>query len=279
MSDELQLANRGIALARTLKNIFRDQYDELEKSELTTEFNFSTQIASLLWSYENLPILSENLLLIPSLLKIEIDINKCFQEEFLVRGGASKLELEWSNPDSSNEIDYGSLPSNAIGTYEELWERLKGSSSRFPFLDIYSLLEKLQRQDVNIILKLSLSIYKNRINENFMIDKHNSQNIICFLFPESLLLGLKSSSLETFEKEFYKHGKRTVIIVFGFSGYLKGDYLSICGYDNLNDISNEIIEPLPNEILQKANKSLNLRLYHSSGTFPVEYLYVFSSPR
>lgn len=272
MSDELQLANRGIALARTLKNIFRDQYDELEKSELTTEFNFSTQIASLLWSYENLPILSENLLLIPSLLKIEIDINKCFQEEFLVRGGASKLELEWSNPDSSKEIDYGSLPSNAIGTYEELWERLKGSSSRFPFLDIYSLLEKLQRQDVNIILKLSLSIYKNRINENFMIDKHNSQNIICFLFPESLLLGLKSSSLETFEKEFYKHGKRTVIIVFGFSGYLKGDYLSICGYDNLNDISNEIIEPLPNEILQKANKSLNLRLYHSSGTFPVEYL-------
>jgi hypothetical protein len=273
MSNELELANQGIALAHTLKDVFRDQYEELATSELTTKFDFSTQISTFLWAYENLPVLSECLISIPSLLKLEINIDGCFKEAFLVRSSTSKLELEWSNPDLSKEIDYGSLPSNAIGTYEVLWNRLKGnSSSRFPFFDIFSLLEKLQQQGVNIILNLNLSIYKNRINENFMLNKKDCQNIVCFLFPESLLLELKSSSLETFENEFYKHGKRTVIIVFGFSGYLKGDYLSICGYDNLNNISNEIIEPLNNQILQKANKSLDLRQYHSSGTFPVEHL-------
>ena len=208
----------------------------------------------------------------PVVLKINID--NCFQEDFLIWCNASKLYLEWSDPDSSKEIDYGSLPPNAIGIYEELWEKLKGSSTRFAFLDIYSLIEKLQQHGSNIIIYLNLQIYKHRINETFLLNNNsdNCQNIICFLFFKSLLLNLKSSSIETFEKEFYIHGKRTVIIVFGYTGYLKGDYLSICGYNTLNYAFQEIMAPLANDILENANKSLSLRQYHSSGRFPVSQL-------
>lgn len=272
MSEKLELANRCISLAHVLKNLFEEQYEEMVKLESASQFDFSTNISNLKWIKENLPILSKNLLLIPSLLKLEIDINDCFEEEFRVRG-TSKLELEWINPDSSKEIYYGSLPSAAITPYEEVWKNLKNeSTSRFSFSDMYALLEKIKSCGANIQLMITLSVSKNRINEDLVANDTNYQNIICYLFPESLISNLKSISLETFENEFYKHGKRTVIPVFGLSGYLRGDFLSIIGYDYINNLLSEVNNPISDEIIQKANKSLNLRKYHSSGNFPTNYL-------
>ena len=71
MSEKLELANRCISLAHVLKNLFEEQYEEMVKLESASQFDFSTNISNLKWIKENLPILSKNLLLIPSLLKLE----------------------------------------------------------------------------------------------------------------------------------------------------------------------------------------------------------------
>ena len=77
MSDKLELTNRIIALVRTLRSLFEDRYTEMVKGESVFQFNFSTQITDLSWVNTNLPVLSENLLSIPALLKLEINIDKC----------------------------------------------------------------------------------------------------------------------------------------------------------------------------------------------------------
>jgi len=272
MSDKLQILNRYASLVNTLNELFKEQRDELVKGELILQYNFSTKIDDLLWLKKNLPILSESLLNIPSNLKLKIAIQDCFCEEFRVRGDTSKLELEWVNPDQSKEVFYGELPEGAIGTYDELWKRLKEGSTSFPIAEVYMPIEKLNMEGARLDIQLTILIHKKRINEDLILTNIDRQNIISFLFPEALVSILNSISLETFENDFYNHGTRAVIPIFGFSGYLKGEYLTICGNNYIGTLQSDLSESLSDEALSKANKSLNLRQYHSLGLFPTKYL-------
>ena len=190
-----------------------------------------------------------------------------------IRRGDSELELEWANPDLLKDVDYGSLPSTSTSVYDKLWAKLKEGSPGIPFVDIYNFLINLKDVGARISFQLNLQINKLSINEDIKtINKNTNQNIMCFLFPSSFLSIIRSISLETFENEFYRHGLRLIIPIFGFSGYLKGDFLTICGYDHLDELETELSGSLSNDVLDKAKKSLNLRQYHSLGSFPTRYL-------
>ncbi len=273
MCSNKEIFQKYVSLEGKLNEVFIGQQEELVRGESTFQLTFSIKISDLKWAKEKLPILMGTLISIPFRLTSKIRINDCFDEEFLMRGSASELFFEWINPDISKDIYYGSLPASSTDIYNELWAKLKDDSTIYPFSDIYDLLIRLNTNGAEVILQLTLIINKKRINEEFKLNNKNDfQTIICFIFSESLLSVLSSISLDTFERDFYTHGRRIVIPLFGFSGYLRGDFLTICGYDYVNKLDAEFAAPLSDELLSKANKSLNLRQYHSLGTFPTKSL-------
>lgn len=271
MSNHFKIFDKYISLASTLEDLFRDHYDELISGENNSILNFSIKISDFLWVDMNLPVLMEKLLDIPNSLNFEISIHDCFKEKFRVRYSDFRIELEWIDFNPLKENYYGSLPSTATDAYEELLSKIKDRPHWHNFKDIFNILIRLRDGKADIYFQISLQINKNKINDEIKAIAKND-TVICYLFPESLSSILSKISLESFENEIYKHGFRSIFPVFSFSGYLKGDFISICGKDHLDELEKELAGSLPDELLEKANKSLNLRQYHSLGSFPTRCL-------
>lgn len=268
-----KIFQKYVNVVDTLRIHFYDKKVALKVKENESQYDLSAD-TNVFWLRKYLPSLAEKLFPANFQIIITIEIND--SKVKLNICDRHPLMYKIKNPESIEEEILDSIPEEAVSDFENFIDELKrAGQNELPLENIYILLERLFNLEIIFSMKLQLFLNKCAyIIDEFkaLIDKNKHLEIASFLFPESFLTILESYPLKKFEEEFFQHGKRSVIIIFGFNGFLRSDFLTISGngYDRrLYDSSNK---PLSEEILQRTTKILNFRKSEVLWFFPTTWL-------
>ncbi|MGD0953835.1 MAG: hypothetical protein ABR985_15840 [Methanotrichaceae archaeon] len=129
------------------------------------------------------------------------------------------------------------------------------------------MLEPLQKKGIEIKIKLNILLNKNQIKELFFkgIEKDSQQNLILYLFPDKFVTELENIRIEDYEKEFYEHNRRNIIIIFDLFGCIQNDFQAIIGRGNSNRLRDLISKPISENSRSKYKKIIDLKRSHGLG--------------
>ena len=273
MSTRLQTFQLYATAVDALRTYFGDQHEALVGGESPSQYELSTEIEAFAWLKEDLPPLAASLLPARFRLRLTLTVHD-FQAVLRIHGVAAQLEVDCESAGHLEGEPLGPLPAEAVEAFEALQNMLQAGIAGLPVGEVYNLLEVLAAGGATVGLSLQVFVDKNWINRRLVTDvnKNERPKVVSFLFPEALLVTLQRMSLASFEEEFCQYGRRTVIPVFGFSGCLNSDILSICGRGHESKLDAFLTKPLPDEVFQRAKKSLDFRQSQSLWVFPTTWL-------
>ena len=161
-----------------------------------------------------------------------------------------------------------------MGDTPILQDTLHSGAVALPVAEVWDLLDRLAVGGASIRLILHLFLDKIRVSKRLAASAKASERpkVVSFLFPEALAADLKQRSLDSLEKEYGQHGRRTVITVFGFAGWLSSDVIAVCGRGHEDKLADLLTRTLAEETLTRISKTLELRQSQSSWTFPTTWL-------
>jgi hypothetical protein len=216
---------------------------------------------------------------LPGLLKVLLPAR--FQTELHVRVYDLDVRLHYSMqepaiiaiPDSVDTFDVGgSLPSQAVDAYEN-WKACIGSREA-PLVEILQSLIALEGACVSPVLKLQIFLDKQSITRwlEGIIQDSDSVKTVPFLFPEAFLASLERFSLAGFEEGFCQAGKRSLIPIFFYTGWMQNDLLVICGAGHHAEFEAALMQPIPMKTKNHQEKTLALRKSQEIWLNPVLWL-------
>lgn len=261
----------------TAVDALRSRFDSLGNNlfakETITQYELSADMEGLAWLKGDLPALVDSLLPAGFRLTLIVTVHD-FRAELEMHGDATHLQYDCRNAGFLEGISLDPLPSEVVDTFEALQDALREGATDLVLTHVCNLLEKLAAAHVGIRLSLRIFLDKTRISRRLVahIGASERPKVVSFLFPEALVTALQRISLASFEKEFCQHGRRTVIIVFGFTGWLSSDVLVICGGGHERKLADLLSQPLSGETLQRVGKTLEFRQSQSSWAFPTTWL-------
>ena len=254
-----ELAHYRTAVDR-LDICFGDHRAQLVKGDKKTAFSYFTEELAVDWLINNLAILVEDLLpanfvitLIIQLFNKKAELKVFKRQNMILCECNHKIRIEYSE----------SIPDNAANDFETLRDVLSKTIQDFDLSDLLKLLATLKESGIAVSLSLGIFLNKSGLNEAIKvgIDNHDCSEIYCFLFSESVLDKFRNTSLRNLENEYFKPEKRTIFVVFGISGHLKGDLLAIFGSDpaSIEALSAMLSSQIPEDTLKKENATIDFR--------------------
>lgn len=275
MSGRLEIYQQYKAAVDTLRTHFGNRDSAPFDEDNTTHYEFSTQIEKVDWLIKHLGPLASVLLPARFQLSLTIIIHDS-QAKLQIYGDPEDLEADC---ESAGTYQGKPLPppstKEAAEIFLNLKDTIKNGTVGLSLNEILDSLKKLADNGTTMNLELKIFLDKmNNINKRLEISakKSESSKVVSFLFPEAFKAILQSSSLEQFENDFFLDGRRSVIPIFGFSGYLSSEILTICGRGHENRLDNLLTKPLSNEVLQRTLKTLNFRQSENIWEFPITWL-------
>jgi hypothetical protein len=216
---------------------------------------------------------------LPGLLKVLLPAH--FQTELHVRVYDLDVRLHYSIqepaiiaiPDSVDIFDVGgSLPSQAVDAYED-WKACV-STRGMPLAEILQSLKALEQAGVSPELNLQFFLDKQSITRwlDEVIKVCDSVKTVPFLFPEAFLASLERLSLVGFEEGFCQAGKRSLIPIFSYSGWMQNDLLAIYGAGHTAEFEAALTQPISTDTKNRQEKTLALRKSQEIWLNPILWL-------
>jgi hypothetical protein len=141
------------------------------------------------------------------------------------------------------------LPAGAVKSYRKLQESLEQAQGE-EIKPIFSLLYRLEKRGVKITIDLTFDLLKGPLVNRLSRSAPDQEKIFvsCYFFSEELNNALAKAPLLSLEKQplerqFFRTGKKTVIVMFGAEGVLQGDFLSVCGKCSVGGIKSAFEAP------------------------------------
>jgi hypothetical protein len=245
---------------------FRD--GEKEENEGPLQRSVEKQLN---WLRMELPALAS--LLLPAQFRITIELTvHGFRARLRLHGKADSLKCDC---DEVTSLAGGQpLPPRAVELFEVLQDLLQPEAVDLPLAEICDLLDNLAAGGAVIELSLLVFLDKTQVSRSLAAGAGASRHVkvVSFLFPEALAADLEDRSLHSFEQEYCQHSHRTVVVVFGFQGWLSSDVIAVCGHDHEDRLVGLLARPLSDEALAEINKTLELRESQGSWAFPTMWL-------
>src|SRR5271157_291406 len=252
--------------ANTLKDVFSDKLEILIRNDSDILFSFESEIPNCGWLKSNL------IRIIKNFCPAEFDIKVGIEVEDFVGGLSFTKEADDISESVCNfslikqeEPKSVHLPSTeAKVIFDSLKEKYYTDIEDIRFIEIYSLLESLEKTGVKITLNIKLLINKYWINNKLLeeIAERDRSHIIAYFFASSYISALRDGSFSEYERKFYIQNKRTIIIIFDLQCYIKNDFLTVLGRDNAQNFDREFADSIPETVVEEYKKILDLRKSH-----------------
>jgi F0F1-type ATP synthase assembly protein I len=239
--------------------------------ETLSQYELRIDVEHVDWLREDMPTLAGELL--PAQFRMTLEVTAHgFRAKLRIHGKTAELKCDC---DEAALLGSGEpLPSETVETFETLQDTLRSGAVELPLAEICDLLDKLAVGGADTQLTLHLFLDKIQASKRLAAGARASERpkVVSFLFPEALVTDLKQRSLDSFEKEYCQHGRRTVIAVFGFAGWLSSDVIAVCGHGHEDKLVDWLTRALSEEALTKISKTLELRQSQRSWAFPTTWL-------
>jgi hypothetical protein len=250
----------------TMRNAFADHGDELFANEILTQYDLTIQIADVLWLTEKLELLKKSLL--PAQFELVLTVRVY---DFQARFDIYLDEAILKDKDDNIETAQDSLTPEAFSIYDTFKKTCDQSQVRCQYADLYNLLQSLTDCEAKPVFSLQIFLNKNLANQK-ITGYASSSKVLSYLFPEALAALLEKISIENLEAKIFQAGKRTLLAVFGYSGYMEGDYLALCGKGHEEDFYRLISQPLAPDLIKKNSRIHELRQSQGIWSFPTIWI-------
>lgn len=274
MSDRIALFDQYAAVVDALRQYFPGQEIELVKHETSTQYEFSASLAGTSWLRNSLPSLVAALFPARFDIRLLVTVHTSVYALSLY-GRGSELLAACERIESASEGDPGSgLPLDAVRPAETLGEMLMEGATDVPFLDIVSSLATVSAAGLEPTLRLRLFLDKSSVNKRLLLSVTGNEKplVVCYLFPEAFVAALEGSSLVELERTFCQIDHRTLVPIFGFSGFLGGDLLTVVGRGYQERMEALLSLPLPPEVALRNRQTIGFRQSQGLWISPTQWL-------
>ncbi len=260
--------NLYVSAIEALKNLFANIAESSGETE--SSYNFKTDLKNLDWLNEYLLRLVKDL--VPANFKIDIliEIDDVAGSLIFPKEAANLSNLfcdfQKTKPEGKNKLP---LPEDAVSDYKLLKNYLSDNKYQIKFDDVFKLIKPLSDKGVKIKLSLNIFLNKHDINNKLLgnIEEKDRPFLVPYLFSRNVASKLDGVTFDSYEKLFYQKSKRTLIIIFDLSGYLKNDFLTILGKCDDAKVYTLIRESIPANSIKKYKNIIELRKSHAVGDF------------
>lgn len=222
--------HRYSQVARLIKQQFGHLGAALYEGESRDEFSLHIREVNLTWLIGPFLNLTETLFDADFKIKVSLQVHSVAATISIERVDGNNL-IVWPEPDVRCIEDVTtSLPSEAVEIFGKLETSIRSGAS-VEFNVLTALLRELNSMGVRFAIGMDFYLNKIPINDALRRDTTvpKTSRVFSFLFPEGLLQILGKSSISELEGMLFEEGIRTVLVVFGMEGLLRGDSLSVCG--------------------------------------------------
>jgi hypothetical protein len=222
------------------------------------------------WLRTELPALASQLLPMRFRVAVELTVHG-FQATLRIHDETDVLRCDCEAVSLGNGE---SLPPKSVEPFELLQQTLQPEATDLSFAGTCDLLDKIATGGAVIELTLQLFLNKVQVSRSLAASTGASRyvKVVSFLFPEALMSDLEGRSLHSFENEYCQYGHRTVVLVFGFRGWLSSDVITVCGRGYEDRLVDLLTRPLSEETLANTKRILELWESQSSWAFPTTWL-------
>ncbi|HEX6046651.1 MAG TPA: hypothetical protein VFZ22_19325 [Pyrinomonadaceae bacterium] len=251
-----------VQVSATLRAHFPDAPNNA--SEIPSQYS-SSHIVDLPWLQQHLPPLADVLLLSPAFkLTLQIDVAGYKVTSDIERDGAGNLNL------SGHKINDSALS-------RELQQQV------MPFADLFThgpislntvANGAVALTGVGIKAQLDLFLDKKSLNRSLALHASTevTSHVVSYLFQNQFINKLANTTVNGFENEFLSADKPTVFLIFDFPGGLAGNFITVCGQGQHQQVETLLSRPIPDEVLMKARPVLEFRQSQSFGNFAPQWL-------
>ena len=243
-----------------LKACFNLKHVLLLEGETKTEFSYFDDSVEINWLAEKFETLAKACISADFTITLSIEI---FYETVDLNGFVFLDQVFFDSVDERKIEIAEEIPKKSVGAVESLLKVFSSEIEKITASELFTLLETIQTNGTSLSLSLHLLLEKQSINTTIeaLYNKHKCTRIYCFLFPETVLSKLRDTTLQTLEDEYFSQDFRTIFIIFGCSGFLKGDGFSIFGTDpaSVNDLWKTLGDVIPDGFKQRAKNSIEFR--------------------
>jgi hypothetical protein len=254
----------------TIKHYFSQNGDSLFKGETTDQYEYSVGIENVVWLEQNLEAIASTLLksrfqihLLVEIYDIRIKMQLDRDQEILSGTVAAREEIQ---------ILELNVPESAVEVFERYRSSFTEGKAGIRIADFIHSLNALNVAGASFALTLQVFFDKGQIGRSLLRDPNEGFRIVPFLFAEAFLTNLEMSSIESYERDFSRAGRKTVFIIFGYSGIHIGDTLAVCGSDQSEKIAEVLSEPVSEKMIQYQKKVSSFRKSQGTGINPSAWL-------
>ena len=274
MSDRIAFFDQYAAAVDALRQHFPGQETELVKHETSTQYEFSALLNGVDWLRISLPTLVSALFPARFNVRLVVVVQTGVYTLLLYESG-TELKVACERIDSASGGAPGSgLPPDAVRPVEILIEMLGEGATDVPFSDIVSSLAAISAVGFEPSLRLRVFLDKTSVNKRLLsgIAENDKPLAVCYLFPDAFVATLEDSSLVELEHTFCQIDHRTVVPIFGFSGFLDGDLLTVVGRGYQERMEALLSLPLPPEVAQRNRQTVAFRQSQGLWISPTRWL-------
>lgn len=223
---------------------------------------------------QGVPVLAESLLAAGFGLTLTVRVRD-FQAELAVRGVAAGVEFDGKSDRIIDGLTLERLPPEKVGPFEVLQEALRSDATGIALAQLCGLLDGMDGDSAGIDLSLHIFLDKTPISRALAKAAGTdavASKVVSYLFPEALVRRLREIRPAELEKDFFQQDRRSVVVVFGFNGWIGSETLVICGRDHGSRLAELVRQPLAEETLKKVRKTLEFRMKEGLWAFPTTWL-------
>lgn len=233
-------------------------------SEIPSQYS-SSHIADLPWLQQHLPPLAE-VLLLPPAFKLTLQID--------VAGYKVTSDIE---RDAGGNVNLSGHKTNDSALSGELQQRVMPFAELFTRgpIDLNTVAQGAEAlTDVGIKAQLDLFLDKKSLNRSLALHASTevTSHVVSYLFQNQFINKLANTTVNGFENEFLSADRPTVFLIFDFPGGLAGNFITVCGQDQHEQVEALLSRPIPDEALIKARQVLEFRQSQSFGNFAPQWL-------
>lgn len=269
-SDKQEIFRHYVEVVNALQTYCNSEDTQLWNGETLTQYTFSYEIKDTNWLRNSLPPLFEALFTARFRLVLKVAARD-FEVDLRLRKSGPDLVCDFdTGGERDNLSNTGSSP-EIIAAYHVLQDVISDGASAVSIEAVHEAINGVITSGGQLGLMLELFLDKKTVNQRLSSNTANAR-LTSFLFAEALLLFLENCTLARLEHELSHNDRRAVIVVFGMSGLLQGDFLVVCGQGH-EDLLDEIVTTRIKEfLLDKNHQVLDFRRSESIWIEPTSWL-------